>query len=117
MNDLKHFGILGMRWGIHRRGPAHSDSVKVQTLKKKHVTELSNDELKTAINRLQLERQFKDLTTPKGGAGRGRAFLSKLLLNIGTKAVNSYVSSVNGDQGSYDFFAQAVREKAGNKKG
>jgi hypothetical protein len=112
--NLKHFGILGMHWGIRRRNP-HSDSTSVAPLKKKHVSELSNAELKTAINRMQLEKQFKELSSPAGG-GRGKAFLSKLLVNIGTKAVNSYVSSVNGDSQSYDYFAQRVREAANNKK-
>lgn len=112
--DLKHFGIRGMHWGIKRRNP-HADSTAVAPLKKKHVSELSNSELKTAINRMQLEKQFKDLSSP-GGSSRGKAFLGKLLLNVGTKAVNSYVSGVNGDNSSYDYFAQKVRDAANNKK-
>ena len=114
MPNLQHVGVLGMHWGIHRR-QTHSDSSSIAPLKKKHVSELSNDDLKKAINRMQLEKQFKDLSSG-GGSSRGKAFLSKLLINVGTKAVNSYVSSVNGDNQSYDYFAQKVRDAANNHK-
>ena len=63
---------------------------------------------------MQLEQQFSQLATPKG-AGRGKAFVSKLLLNIGTKAVNSYVDGMNNDP-SYSYFAEKVRAAANNKK-
>lgn len=115
MNNLQHVGVLGMHWGIRKRGPASADSTKTSEIKKKHVSELSNDELKAAVNRMQLERQFKELSS--SGGGRGKAFLTKLLVNVGTKAVNSYVSSINPDSSSYDYFAQKVRDAAGNKKG
>ena len=114
MSELQHVGVLGMHWGIRRRGPAHSDSTTAHTLKRKHVSELSNDELKKVINRMQLEKQFKDLSSAQ--IGRGRGILTKMLVGLGTQAVNSYVASRNTDQSSYDYFAQTVREKAGTKK-
>ena len=114
MADLQHFGVLGMHWGIHRRGPAAPEHTRAKELKKKHVSELSNEELKTAITRLSLEKQFKDITTAQ--AGRGSAILKGILLKVGAQAVNSYVSSKNPDMGSYQFFADAVRAKAGTKK-
>lgn len=115
MNNLKHIGVLGMKWGFRKRGPTSKDHTTAREIKKKHVSELSNDELKTAITRLSLEKQFKDISS--ASAGRGRGILTKMLLNVGAQAVNSYVAGKNSDPGSYDFFAQAVREKAGNKKG
>jgi hypothetical protein len=114
-SNLKHFGVLGMHWGIRRRGPAHVDSSSVAPLKKKHVTELSNDELKKAINRMQLEKQFKDLSS--ASTSRGSSILKGILLKVGAQAVNQYVASKNGDSSSYQFFADAVRAKAGTKKG
>jgi hypothetical protein len=113
--NLQHFGVLGMHWGIHKRGPASADSSKVKEIKKKHVSELSNDELKAAVNRMQLEKQFKELSS--ASVGKGRGIVSKILLGVGAKLVNDYVSSRNPDSSSYQFFADAVRQKAGTKKG
>lgn len=115
MSDLKHVGVLGMHWGIRRRGPAASEHTRATELKKKHVSELTNDELKTAINRLQLEKQFKDITT--ASTGRGSTILKGILLKVGAQAVNSYVASKNGDSSSYEYFAKAVRNKATGKAG
>lgn len=112
-NNIKHFGILGMHWGIRRRQP-HSDSSSIAPLKKKHVSELSNDDLKKAINRMQLEKQFKDLSA--ASTSRGSSILRGILLKVGAQAVNSYVASRNPDSSSYQYFAEAVRQKAGNKK-
>jgi hypothetical protein len=114
MANLQHFGVLGMHWGIRRRQP-HSDSASVAPLKKKHVSELSNDDLKKAINRMQLEKQFKDLSS--ASTSKGSSILRGLLLKVGAQAVNAYVASKNADSSSYQFFADAVRQKAGTKKG
>ena len=66
MNELKHYGVLGMRWG--RRKSASSttltnpskDHVRKTQLKKKKISEMTNDELKEITNRLQLEKQYND---------------------------------------------------------
>jgi len=90
MNDLKHFGILGMRWGI-RRGSSKSseDSLKAKTLRKKKLDQLSNQELKDLNNRLQLERQYKELTAK--GVNKGRKKVSEVLSKMGGELVNSVI--------------------------
>lgn len=101
--DLKHFGIPGMRWGI-RRGPSRlaqrlsgkittvasrikakskvdtssEDSKIAKTLKKKKLSEMSNDELKKLTTRMQLERQYKDLSSKEISIGK------KIAIDIGT---------------------------------
>ena len=104
--DLKHFGIAGMRWGI-RRGPSRlaqrlsgkvttvasrikglkgkskidtssEDSKVAKTLKKKKLSEMSNDELKKLTTRMQLERQYKDLSSKEISIGK------KIAIDIGT---------------------------------
>ena len=72
---LKHYGVLGMKWG-RRRSDAQlatarktrvrsRDAQKVQTLKKKAKKagrdSLSNDELQTVIRRRELEKRYSDL--------------------------------------------------------
>jgi hypothetical protein len=93
-NDLKHYGILGMHWGVRRRTPGHPDYEKAHTLKKKSVRELSNDEIKMINNRLQLERQLKDLKAADNQ--RGQSFVMRLLSGkfakgLATEIIKEYV--------------------------
>jgi len=57
---LKHFGILGMKWGVRRVNPS-GDRVAVDALRKKNKKELSNAELEKAIKRLRLEKEYESL--------------------------------------------------------
>lgn len=63
--ELYHYGVRGMRWGVRNKRVPSKDSQNVSDIRKKRVREMSNDELRTANNRLQLERQYKDLTNKK----------------------------------------------------
>lgn len=85
---LQHYGIRGMKWGVRRyqnkdgsltpdgrkrytddelykKGNNRDKKVIEKTptsSKKKNVSEMSDDELNSAIRRLQLEKQYKDLS-------------------------------------------------------
>lgn len=110
MKYLKHVGVLGMHWGVRKRGPASQEHTRAKDLKKKHVSELSNEELKTAITRLQLEKQFKDITS--SSSTRGQRFVSDLVQRIGGQLINNFVKQRAGpDYANYEVFAQAVRDK------
>jgi hypothetical protein len=87
-HSLQHVGVLGMKWGVHRRNPSQ-DSTQATTLKKKHVSEMSNEELKTLTTRLQLEKQYKDLT--KTEMSPGRKFANEMLSKIGKQLLSSYI--------------------------
>ena len=100
MNDkefLEHVGILGMRWG-HRKGSSggksgvyakdgkiynkqgkeiSEDSVKKVRLKSKQLEELSNTDIRALNERLQLEKQYKDLT--KAEVSLGKMFVKSVL--------------------------------------
>lgn len=87
-DELKHYGVLGMRWGVRkaqydsngRKKPKNlyisKDSKKVTNIRKKKVNQMSNQELKDANKRLQLEKQYNDLTHKK---------------SIGEKAVKTFI--------------------------
>jgi hypothetical protein len=62
---LAHYGKLGMKWGRRSGTSVSSDYTSVSPLRKQSYKSLSNAELKTAISRMQLEKQYKDLN-PKG---------------------------------------------------
>ena len=60
-NELKHFGVLGMRWGRRNaRSPSNysPEHIKSRQISKKKVSEMSNEELKILNTRRQLERQY-----------------------------------------------------------
>jgi hypothetical protein len=70
-HSIYHYGILGMRWG-RRRGsaPTVSSSSKKKSSDSDDTDEVKNiptKELKDITSRLQLEKQYKDLTPPKPG--------------------------------------------------
>lgn len=79
-NELKHYGVLGMKWGV-RRGSSGSgktsrksrmseDHARAKSLKKKKLSQLSNAELKELNNRMNLENQYKNLKRQNVSAGR-----------------------------------------------
>lgn len=90
-NSLMHYGVLGMRWG-RRKGRASvsvsSDHETATALKKKHLSEMSNDELKKLTARLQLEKQYKDLSKKEVSAGQ--KFVTDTLQNIGKNLISDY---------------------------
>lgn len=66
MDDvIVHFGVKGMKWGVRKdkkaRTPGSEDHETSRKLKKTKLRDLSNKELQTLNNRLQLERTNNDL--------------------------------------------------------
>lgn len=99
--ELTHYGVLGMKWG-RRRGRTtsvsnpSSDHTKAKQLKTKKMSEMSNDELRTLTQRLQLEKQYKDLNvTPKA---KGKKIVTEILTNSAKQAASKYVNQVVNQQ-------------------
>lgn len=63
-DNLSHSGVKGMKWGV-RKNPIvpSSDHTNVRELRKKRVPELSNAQLKTINERMQLEVTYSNLKT------------------------------------------------------
>ena len=126
-NDyLKHFGILGMKWGIRRfqpypKGEGHKgrytgkknniERLKTNKSKKKEAKEkkkelkknpvspaksMSDDELRQALNRINMEKQYDQLTTAE--KTKGRKLYDELVVKSMKVAVAGTVVRLTTDQ-------------------
>lgn len=82
-----------MRWG-KKKNPASSDaaaskSVRV-TAKKKGVHTISNKQLQAAIERMQLEQNFKRLTVNERSAAT--RWIASTLLEVGKREVQAKIA-------------------------
>ena len=81
-NELTHYGILGMKWGV-RRTPVQLDRAKGSSKKnsdgdgKKNVKSMSDDELRKVVNRLQMERQYSQLS--ESNVSKGKEYMQKII--------------------------------------
>jgi len=64
--ELKHHGVKGMKWGVRKKRKnavqKSTDRKEAERALSKPIEAMTNKQLKTANNRLQLERSYKELT-------------------------------------------------------
>ena len=120
-NSLKHYGVLGMKWGVRRyqnkdgsltaagkkRAKQNGDADDVKetpktskasssTSSKKTVKDLSDAELREKINRMQLEKQYKDLAKSEVQTSKGKAFVMGVLEQSGKNIATQLTTYVMG---------------------
>lgn len=125
-----HHGIKGMKWGIRRtpeqlarasgrpipasggkesgRGAQKKESSG--TASKKTLSDLSDDELRQRISRLELEKRYKDLekADAKPKSTRGRDFCVNVLETIGKNTLTNI-----GTQAANHVLGEAINKLAG----
>lgn len=91
-NELYHYGIKGMKWGI-RRTPAqlgHRPAKTTTSQRKSEMKKMSDAELRNRINRIQMEKQYMQLTAPEVSAGK--KFVKDVMVNAAKQTLTSYVA-------------------------
>lgn len=127
-NTLQHAGIKGMKWGVRRyqnkdgsltpegkkRYGVDDDSDNHEDYKRarnKSVRKMTDAELRAALNRVQMEQQYAQLTAVQKSAGRkwvegvlsdaGKQIATKTLTATGQAGINAglgYLTTVtSGD--------------------
>lgn len=99
---LEHFGRKGMKWGVRKRRneAERTERFRPKTAKErkasltKRAKKLSDDDLKTAIGRMELEKKYVDLS--KGTASTGKKYSRDLMENSGKTVVGAVVGGVTG---------------------
>ena len=125
-NFLAHYGVKGMRWGVHRdrsakavevkskpgrkiktkggqNQSASEDAIKAaiyrQVAKKSNVQALDNKQLQELVQRMNLEQQYANLN--RNNVGAGKRIARAILGEVGDKQVNdlgNFVGSHYGDK-------------------
>lgn len=103
---LAHYGVPGMKWGKHKAKNAKNaepakpllnsmDHTLSRQIKTKHVSEMTNDELRYLTQRMQLEKQYKDLTP--SSVNKGKKYLDTFISS--TDKANKLVKFVESPAG------------------
>ena len=115
--ELVHYGIKGMKWGILRyqnpdgtltaAGKVRDRMTRKRNLKKaekilkgskktvkRRLSQITDEELQKAVNRLQLERTYKNLTTPPDKHKKAKEIATKWLETAGTKVIESAATNL-----------------------
>lgn len=113
--ELYHYGVLGMRWGKRKdqSGGSSRKSKKGteqhEDYKKAHSSKsyksMSNQELRDANNRLQMESQYKNLTKK---TGMGKKVVDTFVATAGI------ITAVSGAYKVYQKTGNQILNKIGN---
>lgn len=116
-DELMHYGVLGMKWGVRRseaqlaraqrkaakKEPPHEDYKKAHS--GKSYKSMSNQELKDVNNRLNMERQYKDLTKK---TSTGKKLVTGFIKGAGT------ITAVVAAAATYKKYGNMVLDKVGD---
>jgi hypothetical protein len=94
---LEHYGKKGMRWGQRKNRGSVKTSKKTSSPKPR-AKDLSDDDLKKAVNRMQMEKQYNSLIGNNSKKEAGAKFVKNVagtaVKTALTAAVTYQVSSV-----------------------
>ena len=119
-NELYHYGILGMKWGVRRSKSGSSSSINKpkkskrtidesykQAHSKKKLKYMSDRDLQNINRRLNLEKNYNDLTRTKS---RGKKAVDAFVSTAGT------VAAVMGAYKTYKKYGGEILNKIGKMK-
>ena len=96
-NELFHYGVLGMRWGSHKKRAISTSTNKPH--RQKTMNEMTNAELQAHNTRKQLEATYMSYHPKK--VSRGKQFTSavvnKVIIPVAVEAGKNYTKKLLAD--------------------
>lgn len=91
---LEHYGVKGMKWGVRRSQKQLARARASQrTSYKKGPKELSTDELKRRVARMETEKRYIDLNPTTANAAIGSQFTKKFVDSVGKQATRKLAAA------------------------
>ena len=97
---LAHYGIKGMRWGVRRKRGKGGRVEGGSSSKSESSKPKSDAELREAVNRMQLQKQYKDLNAALNPKKESKAvkMATQIMTNVatqqGTRILNNQVGNL-----------------------
>lgn len=112
---VEHVGVKGMRWGVRKsRSAIYAAKASRKERKvisgKANVKKMSDQEIRSVINRIKMEQEYIKLTTKPSIRSKGAALAGKIITEVGTTSAKKIAESY-----SAPLVAQLMAGKA--KKG
>lgn len=125
-NFLMHHGTKGMKWGRRRyqnkdgsltaagkkrygdKEDVHDDYTKAHT--KRSIKAMSDSELQSRNRRLNMEKQYKELTSSKSAMQKGKKVVNTIISTAGT------IAAAQGAYVTYKKIFDGVMKLIGNNK-
>ena len=76
-NSLKHWGILGMRWGVRKDEPDNGSSK--YKAPPRDASKMSDDDLKRFNKRFNMEKNYEQLLEERSMLNRGQNIIKKTI--------------------------------------
>jgi hypothetical protein len=89
--ELAHAGVKGMRWGKRKKLSTERKQGNAERAAARAKTKtMTNEELKQAIDRLKLEKEYKQLNAHE--ISGGQKLVMEILRDVGKQTAKSYVT-------------------------
>jgi hypothetical protein len=89
---LSHYGVKGMQWGVRKKSSAPSFTNATKTKAKT----LTDAELKAAVQRLKLEKEYVQISKELNGSLDVNSFVTKHSSQAVNMAMNSITTALVG---------------------
>lgn len=110
---LEHYGVKGQKWGVRRRSMPRGRSGS----SKPRAQDLSDEDLRSAINRMNMEQQYSRLVSGRrrnsNTTGRLLAAGAAFVASIGANVARTQIQNQANNRIAAELAARAARRAAG----